>query len=171
MSVFRPATVVVGPLQKYDSRGFLAKTRELLEWMCVLLLVSYWCDIPGAEEMSAASHGVAVTRLCVTFMVTGDDIIRNGISSEKFIRETKMIENCFIKTQTNYIKSIENVLEIIQEEDADCGEELQRKNFLLTWQSFLETLMKSHRKQGMRFNSVIIFGSLHRSHPYICRLV
>lgn len=37
--------VLVGYLEGFELKELLVKTRELVEWKCMLLLVSYCCDI------------------------------------------------------------------------------------------------------------------------------
>lgn len=58
--------VVVGPLQECELKGFLMRTRELVEWKCITLLVSYCYVIPEAEYMLVLRHDVAVMRPCFT---------------------------------------------------------------------------------------------------------
>lgn len=52
--------VVVRPLQEYELSAFLVKTRELVGWKCLPLVVSHCCNFMEGMDMSAVRHGVAV---------------------------------------------------------------------------------------------------------------
>lgn len=63
MRVLREAMkLVVGPLQEGELKGFIVKTRELVEWKWVRLLVSYCYNTPKGEDILSVRHGIAVRR-------------------------------------------------------------------------------------------------------------
>lgn len=67
--------VVVGPLQRRELKRFFVKTRELVEWRYVPLLVSHCCDISDSKDMTAVRHDVALRRPSVSSAVVVESII------------------------------------------------------------------------------------------------
>lgn len=73
--VLREATKVVVLLeQERELRGFVVKTRKLVEWKCVSLFETF-CNNPDCKYMSAVRRSVAVKRPCHRCMVSGTAII------------------------------------------------------------------------------------------------
>lgn len=48
--------ILLGPLQGCELKGTFVKTRELVEWKCVPLLVTYYWDTFKGEDMSHATQ-------------------------------------------------------------------------------------------------------------------
>lgn len=61
-ALYKAMKLVVGPAPECEVKGFFGKSRELVEYKCVLLLVSYSCHICSGEDMSAVQLDVAMTR-------------------------------------------------------------------------------------------------------------
>lgn len=134
--------VVVEPLQKFELRKFTEKSRMLLEWKSVPLLLSNSFEILETKDMSAVRHSLSVNRLFSRCIVAGANFISIEMASERSVRETNMRRNRFKEMSSNSTDSVndENTLE--QEDEANCGQALLKKNFLFKGQSFLEKFME-----------------------------
>lgn len=52
----------MGSLQKREQKGFVVKTKKLVQYKCVQFLLSYYFIILEGSDLSAAQHAVAVKR-------------------------------------------------------------------------------------------------------------
>lgn len=93
---------VVSPLQECELEQVLVEAREVVERICVLLLVSYCSDIPGRRDLWAVQHDIAVKGLCVWYIFTGEDIINGRRISKRSLKDTTMV---ICRYKTNLKKS------------------------------------------------------------------
>lgn len=146
IGVIHEATkVVLRPLQKCELKGSAVKSRDVVEWKCVPLPLSYCCDIAEAEDISAVRQGFAVKRRCVRCKVIGEDFISGAISGERSLKDTKVARGRFLRMSKNNIGSVDDGNAVAQEEEEERVQLLLRKTFLLTWLSLLEIFMESQR--------------------------
>lgn len=62
---------------------------------------------------------------------------------KRYVSETAMIRSCFQKFLKHSTRSVEDE-KVAHEGNANFGQELLRKNLLLTWSSFFDTFTKLH---------------------------
>lgn len=91
--------VIMGPLWKYELKGFLVKMRDLSESKCVPLLVSYCSDNSGADGMSDMPLDVAVKRPCVRCIVSGENMGAGMMVSARSVGITNTNKAVFWKLQ------------------------------------------------------------------------
>lgn len=93
--LYEPLKIVVGPLQDYELKEFVVKSRKVFEWSFLPSLVWFIRGISYSNEISAAWRDNAVNRPRVTCMVAGVDIISGNIAAERSLRDTKMARVVF----------------------------------------------------------------------------
>lgn len=71
----------LAPLRNCAATGFEFSLRARKIWRCYSKLVSYCCDILGAEDMSSIRHGADEYHPCVMCTVRFEDMIRGWKSS------------------------------------------------------------------------------------------
>lgn len=99
--------LVTGPLQKFEVKGIFVKTRELVEWNCVPLVVSFCCDITEDLDISEVQHSLEVGWSCVSCMVTRENNISSYIAYERLLRYAK------INTSSLQVISRKNIVIIV----------------------------------------------------------
>lgn len=80
-------------LQKCELKWIVVKTRELIMWNCVRLLVLYCCDSPEGKDMSAVRYSVTLKSLCARCMFTSEDIIIDKMPDYRSVRHTNMVKS------------------------------------------------------------------------------
>lgn len=87
--------VLVGPLQEGELIRLVLKTRDLVEFNCVPLLILYCCDIVEGKDRLAEQHGVMAQRPCLEDIMTVDHIFSFQMAAERSLRGTKMARKSF----------------------------------------------------------------------------
>lgn len=75
---------------------FFVKTRGLVKWKFVSLLVSYCYYISEGKDVSAVFQGCEVKRPCDRCAVTKEDFISGEMAGVRSVRETKLIMSRFL---------------------------------------------------------------------------
>lgn len=78
---------------------YFVRTREQVEYKCVLLLVSYYCDIPENPDISEALHVFEVNQTYVKWIATSADIFSGRKALERSLREKKVVNGSLQKLQ------------------------------------------------------------------------
>lgn len=104
------------------------------------LLVLYCCDVLESKDVSAVRQGFAVKIPSLECTVTGNDIISSEMNYERFASKTKMTRSHFLKIQRNNTRIVAYRTELVQNEGADCNEELLRKSCYQFGHLFLKRL-------------------------------
>lgn len=129
MRVSRDAMkILVRPLLKGELRLFLVKTRKLVGWRSVPLLMLHCCGIREAEDLLVMFHGVAVKGPCGRCKDTEEDMISRELADERSMRVTEMIRSRSPKIPRNNTEISDGGNEIAEEEEAEFSQELSRNN-------------------------------------------
>lgn len=72
------------------AEGFVVRIAEQVEWNCVTILVSYFCDISEAKNMSDVQQGVVVKKLWIRCMLDGKNTSSGGLAGKRSIRNNRM---------------------------------------------------------------------------------
>lgn len=73
---------------------------------------------------------VEVKKTFVRWTETNEDLINSEMARERSVKGTKIIRSCFMWALRINTESVEDANEVAREDDADCSEELLRKNSL-----------------------------------------
>lgn len=75
--------VVVGILQKFEQRGCVVNTQELVGWNSVPQLVMYFCVISYAKGISGFRHCFAFKRTCFIWLETERDMVSGKMAGKR----------------------------------------------------------------------------------------
>lgn len=93
--VYKTDNVVLIPIWKRELRAFGVNTSKVVEWKCILLLISYWFDIPACKDISAVGHAVPMKRPCGNCTETEEDIISDWKSCQRLQQNsTSVLKTC-----------------------------------------------------------------------------
>lgn len=109
--------VVLGTLQVCDLKGIVINTKKLFEWKFVPFLVLYCCSTPGSKELPIVRCNDVVKSSCITYMLTGEDIVTNLIVQERSVRVIALVRQSLLEFSSNNIASVFDETEGSQKEE------------------------------------------------------
>lgn len=144
---------------------------KLVKQSCVLLLVSYYCEIRGKQDRSALRHGVAVRRPSVRRIAAEENINSNYMAAEWSVRSTKMIRSRFLQNTGNGTGCVEDGNEVAVEEEEKCIRELLTEKLLSPRPLFSQKFIEWHSVPELSIYSVFTAEQPYSLSPGTCRLV
>lgn len=114
--VFQEARKVeVESLLECKWKEFVLEPRKIVDWKCVSILVSCFCDTLVINDMSADQYEVAKRRPCLKCIVTEDFMISSQMVVVRSWRDIRMVRRNILNISQK-MKEIGDESEIAEEE-------------------------------------------------------
>lgn len=114
-ALYNESECVVLFLRKSEQKGFVVKTRKLVQWKRLWLLVTYCCDILDNEDMPEVQQGIAVKRPCAKIMLTEKNIMSGLIASEKSLKDYTVTRRRYIAVPEKMTLKLLDDIQIVDE--------------------------------------------------------
>lgn len=106
---------VLKALQEGELNMFHFKRRKLINCNCVLVLLSYCCNIPDNMYMWELLHAIVVKRRNIGFLLSVKHIANNQIAFKSSLKVDNIVRRSLLHVLSNNIASVCDKVEVALE--------------------------------------------------------